>query len=372
MSVRKPRFRKDGSPYWQVRFRENGKECSISWADPVQAEQFDTLVQQLGPAKAREICQLAAQDRSMTLRVWLKRHNDSLTGVEAGTLARYRAYVANDIGPSIGDIPLAVLSRDDIQGWVQHMAVTGASGKTLKNKRDYLSGVLKLAVKAGQMKHNPCEGVAIPRWDRAEMTFLTKQEFRLLLDHVPSYWKPLVEFLVASGCRWSEATALKPGAINPIEGTVRITKAWKTGAGGYTLGVPKTKGSVRTINVPATVLSKLDLSGEWVFTNSGRGKGQFAGGVIVDDHGPVRIQSFNPNVWRPAVRRAQAAGLTKRPRLHDLRHTCASWLIQAGRPLPSVQAHLGHESIVTTVGTYGHLDRSSGQGNADAIADMLD
>ena len=123
---------------------------------------------------------------------------------------------------------------------------------------------------------------------------------------------------------------------------MRITKAWKTGAGGYTLGVPKTKKSVRTINVPTRVLAQLDLRGEWVFTNSGRGKGRFADGQVRPDDSPVRIHSFQPGVWRPAVARAKAAGLTKTPRVHDLRHTCASWLMQAGRPLPSVQAHMGH------------------------------
>lgn len=121
--------------------------------------------------------------------------------------------------------------------------------------------------------------------------------------------------------------------------------------------------SVRTINVPTTVLEKLDLTGERVFTNSGRGR--------AGDTGPVRIQSFNPNVWTPAVKRARDNGLRKKPRIHDLRHTCASWLIQAGRPLPAVQQQLGHESITTTVGVYGHLDRSSGKGNADAIGAML-
>lgn len=44
-----------------------------------------------------------------------------------------------------------------------------------------------------------------------------------------------------------------------------------------------------------------------------------------------------------------------RPRVHDLRHTHASRLIEAGVPLPVIQVRLGHESITTTVGTYGHL-----------------
>ena len=155
------------------------------------------------------------------------------------------------------------------------------------------------------------------------------------------------------------------GVIDTAAGTVRISRAWKKKeGGGYEVGPPKTKKSVRTINLPADVIAQLDMSNEYVFTNSGRGRH--------NQDGVVRNASFAPNVWHPAVARAQSDGaLTKRPRIHDLRHTCASWLIQAGRPLPAVQAQLGHNSIVTTVSVYGHLDRSSGKGNADALASLL-
>ena len=42
-------------------------------------------------------------------------------------------------------------------------------------------------------------------------------------------------------------------------------------------------------------------------------------------------------------------------RFHDLRHTHVAWLIAGGAPLPHIQARLGHESITTTIDTYGHL-----------------
>ena len=363
MSVRY-RERRDGSAYWQVRFRENGRECSVSWNSENEARKHDALIRQVGSVRAREILALASSPLSeMPLREWLDKFNDSLTGIEPGTINRYKAYVRRDIGPALGDMPITVLSRDDIAAWLNKLAEKNASGKTIKNKRDYLSGALKAAAKEGLIKANPCEGVRAPRWDREEMCFLTHDEFNLLLERVPTYWQPLVEFLVASGCRWSEATALKPAAVNLSEGTVRVTKAWKTGAGGYTLGVPKTKKSVRTINVPIDTLNKLDYTGEWLFTNSGRGR--------KNPDGPVRIHSFHPNVWRPAITRAQKSGLDKFPRIHDLRHTCASWLIQAGLPLPVIQQHLGHESIQTTVNTYGHLDRTSARAAADVIGNLL-
>ncbi|MDX1888864.1 tyrosine-type recombinase/integrase [Mycolicibacterium sp. 050158] len=367
----KARQRKDGSVYFCVYFRElnhttgQTAQTSLSWDNPNDAEHCRSLIDQVGPEKAREILRIVqTPGQVQTVRQFLLKHIDHLTGVEQGTLARYRSYVRNDIGPALGDIPLTALTRDHVARWIAAMAADGKSGKTVANKHGFLAGALNVAVRDGHLKSNPCDGNRLPRWDREDMTFLEPTEFQLLLAHVTEYWRPLVEFLVASGARWSEATALKPADVDRVAGTVRIRRAWKTGAGGYTLGVPKTKKSVRTINVAAATLEHLDYTGEWLFTNSGRGRHG-------DVNAPVRIHSFNPNVWTPAVARARAAGLTKKPRVHDLRHTCASWLIQSGRPLPAVQQHLGHESIQTTVGVYGHLDRSSGRDNADVIGRML-
>lgn len=365
------RKRKDGTPYYSVYWRENGKQPCLSWDDLAEAERCKQLIEKVGPEKAREILKVIQEPvHAQTVAEFLTHHIAHLTGVKKGTIARYKAYIRNDLG-ALGAMPLTTLTRADVARWVAQMETGGASGKTIANKHGFLAGAFRVGVRDGAMKTNPCEGNKLPRWDKEDQVFLEKDEFKLLLSEVPAYWQPLVEFLVVSGCRWSEATALTPAMIDPAAGTVRIRKAWETGAGGYTLGTPKTKMSIRTINVPKRVLEKLDLTGEWVFTNSGRGKGQFADGIIRDDDGPVRIHSFHPNVWTPAIKRAKAKGLRKKPRIHDLRHTCASWLMNAGRPLPAIQAQLGHEDIRTTINTYGHLDRSSGQGNADALDAMI-
>jgi site-specific recombinase XerD len=50
-------------------------------------------------------------------------------------------------------------------------------------------------------------------------------------------------------------------------------------------------------------------------------------------------------IWRPAC---EGAGLTVRPRIHDLRHAHASWLLAGGADLQVVKERLGHASIVTT------------------------
>lgn len=358
--------RADGTSTYQVRYRIDGRESSVTLPELDDARALAVLIESVGAERALAAHQLDSgpvrKPRSgLTLTDWLNHHIDHLSGVERRTPAEYRGYVKNDIGPTIGMLPLANLSRDDIARWVEAMRESGASGKTLANKHGFLSAALNAAVAAEKIPANPALGVRLPRTERGEMRFLTHDEFATLLDAVAEPWRPMVRFLVSSGARLSEVTALRPADVDRRQHTVRISRGWKRGPGGYYIGAPKTKRSVRTIDIPQSVLDDLDYSGDWLFTNPGRGN-RSAGG-------PVRAPNFRANVWWPALGRAQLPA--PRPRIHDLRHTCASWMIQAGVPLPVIQQHLGHESIKTTVDRYGHLDRSSAQRAAAAIAAAL-
>ena len=126
-------------------------------------------------------------------------------------MSRYRAYARNDIVPVLGAIPLGALSRDDVARWVQRLE---GSGKTIRNKHGFLSSALKAAVKAGRIRSNPAAGQRLPVTARADMVCLSRDEVAKLLDNVTEYWRPLVEFLVASGARWGEVTALRPTDVD--------------------------------------------------------------------------------------------------------------------------------------------------------------
>ncbi len=354
MASLRRRKRKDGSTSWAVLFTLDGRQTSVTFGDEASAEKFRRLVDSLGGVEALKAAGIADtakhQPGGYTLAEWLKHYVEHLTGVEKMTVHRYRRFAERDINPHLGDCPLPVLSHDVLGGWVRRLEESGSSAKTVKNKRDFLASALNAAVRAG---HIPGRG------DKREMVFLTQAEYQILKEALTPHWRPLVEFLVASGCRWSEATALQPNDVDRLAGTVRINKAWKSVSGAYAreLGVPKTRKSVRTISVAPTVLDQLDYSHEWLFVNK-------AGN-------PVQPHTFHYAVWRPALRRAKEKGLVKQPRIHDLRHTCASWMIQAGTPITVVQRHLGHESIQTTSDVYGHIDRTSAEAAAASVAAML-
>ena len=176
------------------------------------------------------------------------------------------------------------------------------------------------------------------------------------------YW-PLLITLVDTGMRWSEATALRVGEVDLDGlGTIKIVRAtkWVPGKGHDDNGVPKSKKSRRTIIIPWQVKDAIRplLTGktarDHVFT-SVTGK-------------PVRHATFHRLVWKPAI---ALSGLDPAPRIHDLRHTHASWLIEFGMGLEQIQDQLGHESILTTRKVYAHLQPAMREAVQRAAEDAL-
>jgi integrase len=342
---------------WRVKWRHDGKQESLSFETEDGAQRFKTNIDMYGPAEALRILEVEDKDHhGVTVTEYLNTYIDSLTGVQPATVSRYKKYVTKDINPVFGSLPLTAVTEDTIGRWVKQLK---GSAKTIQNKHGFLSGALKAATKKGLIPTNPCADRRLPEGEEAEQVHLTPGEFQLLHDCLPERYQALAFWLVSTGMRFGEATALTPKDINVSARTVRISKAWKYAANRAELrvGPPKTKKSNRTITVSQAALDRLDLSGEWVFTNpSGN---------------PVRAQEFFNQAWKPARLKAQALGLEKAPRVHDLRHTHASWLINAGTPLPVVQQRLGHENITTTIGMYYHVDQRAEQQAAATVQQLL-
>ena len=82
---------------------------------------------------------------------------------------------------------------------------------------------------------------------------------------------------------------------------------------------------------------------------------------------PIRRSNFRQRVWKPALKKS---GLDANLRFHDLRHTCASLLIEQGAHPKEIQARLGHSSITTTLDRYGHLMPSLGHQLAANLDEM--
>lgn len=270
-------------------------------------------------------------------------------------------------GERIFERAIDAITERDIKAWLIDW------DRALKTKANYhglLFGVFTYAVEEGYLSANPCARTAPKRsrvrQSQAELRFLTEDELstavRLAGDN-----GDLLTFAVGTGLRFGEATALWCSDIDLTHGTVRVNKAWKrdgeNGAGEtpgwlkkqlgpkhtmrqHHLGNPKTPKSRRTVSISPALVELLRSHVQR------RAADDF---VFASPTGlPLHNSDFYERVWIPLGRALQEEGIAPF-RFHDLRHTHVAWLIAGGAPLPHIQARLGHESITTTIDTYGHL-----------------
>lgn len=360
------RTRADGSTYYTVPFRHDNRQTSRSFDDQASAARWKRILDTIGPDAALALLDQRIGAGVPTLSEWLDHHLTHATGATPGTRAEYRRLAARTWLPTLGALPLDAITRDAIRRWVGDQAKTPTrrgtptSAKTIANAHGLLSAVMAEAVEAGHRGDNPCRGVRLPAGEREEMVVLTDSELAALLHHTPTHWQPLVAFLAGTGMRWGEATALRwrDLDLNARPPSARVSRAWKRGETTREIGAPKTRKSRRTVHIPERVAALLRPH-----------QGSPDDLVFTGPHGgAVHHQAFHPRVWRPAV---TAADFGKRPRIHDLRHTAASQMLARGVPINVVQRQLGHESITTTVDTYGHMVPGGLELAAVALDDFL-
>lgn len=385
-----PRALKSGEVRWRVQGRHDGRMQQETFVQEKGAYEFGALVDRVGWDAARTV--LAARrngaTHAPTLRQFTATYLDPasglLTGVEQGTRDGYADEAERSFLQTLGEFPIDAIMKTDVGSWLAWQEKQPVhrdrlkpvadqklvAAKTVRNYHALLSAVFKAAVEAELRSDNPAFKIRVTRGTKRENVFLSPAEFATVLHFIPEHHKRFVLFLAGTGCRWGEATALTWADVaDGAPPTARVTRAWKKSKGGPLLSYPKTSRSRRSVSLFPDLVSVMgDRKGasEYLFPNQ-------AGGHLW--HG-----SFNSRVWSPAVTSAMDAGkcaalglrpLTRRPTIHDLRHTHASWLISRGIPLPYIQARLGHESITTTVNVYGHLVADAHDQMASAIASTL-
>jgi integrase len=176
-------------------------------------------------------------------------------------------------------------------------------------------------------------------------------------------WLAFLLVSFGGGLRWGEATALTRGDIDWRRGRIHVQRTWSESGG----RIERCKdGEDRWVTVPASTLAALrahceamDLEAtlhHWtpeqrqlVFPNT-------AGRI-------TRYGAFLELVWQPLLR--QTALPYRKP--HAMRHSYATWLLEAGADIRWVKDQMGHASIAETEGTYGHLVREHHERDVDAL-----
>jgi integrase len=246
------------------------------------------------------------------------------------------------VKPRWGGYPLNTITRQELRMWVIEMVRGNIGPPTVRGAVTTLSSILHAAVDAELLASNPAAGLKVPRVDAKPVFWWTHDEAAKLLAELDGPDRLMVDLDLHCGLRLGELLGLRRQWVDLTTfGRLQIQVVGVQTRDGWR-EYPKSVMSRRTVPVPPHL--RLALIDHAIALPDDAPVFAAPGGAAWDDRNWAR------RVFEPAL---VAAGV-RRGTPHDMRHTAASWLVQAGVDLYRVQALLGHESFRTTQ-RYAHL-----------------
>ena len=311
----------------------------------------------------REFLLQQAADLTMTFEAFVEIYiTDKKKRLRENTWSVKEHIIRTKILPYFKEKRLSEIKPRDVIAWQnellayrdeKHKPYSQSYLKTLHNQ---LSAIFNHAVRFYDLRSNPAAKAGnMGSEERKEMLFWTKEEYQKfaeeMMDKPISYYA--FQMLYWTGIREGELLALTPADFDFGRGTVKICKTYQRIKSRDVITSPKTKKSNRTIQMPDFLCTEMQ---------------EFFGmqyGLKKKD----RIFTINKGyLHREMERGAKAAGV-KRIRIHDLRHSHISLLIDMGFSAVAIADRVGHESIEITY-RYAHLFPSKQKEMASKLDDI--
>lgn len=222
----------------------------------------------------------------------------------------------------------------------------------LKTVNNQLSALLNYAVAHYRLASNPCRTAGSIGKSRAdEMNIWTQKQYEQFSNTIQkSSVKLAFDILFYTGMRSGELLALTPADILPTK-RINICKNYAKIKGEELFLEPKTPKSKRCISIPDFLYDDIHA---YIAKLYEIGTGD-------------RIFYFTKSALDKEIKTtAKKSGLPQ-IRVHDLRHSHASMLIEMGFSPLEIAERLGHESVKTTLDTYSHLYPDKDQQLADRL-----
>lgn len=322
-------------------------------------------------------------------------------GMAATTLASYRSYRRRHVVPRIGALSLDEPDPMAFSRFFRALRAPAESGgaalsaATVKKIRAYLHGCFRRLVSGGLIKASPMGDADTAAGPRAEVQPLAPGDFAKLRRYlegvlgerfcdIAGYERHTLACIwwtaLHTGLRRGELSGLQVGhrmrsaargGDEPERGlrVVRVLVEVRDAGGGLIAKEPKSRASRRWVSTDARTDRVLDahMSAQRTILAEQ--------GIATGDETPLFAHA-DGTAWRPAQlteafgRLARELGLASGAHLHTLRHTHATYLIQQGEDIVTVQRRLGHSSSRTTMDIYGHLLPGADGRAARAFADI--
>ncbi|WP_155286098.1 tyrosine-type recombinase/integrase [Lacticaseibacillus zhaodongensis] len=305
------------------------------------------------------------------LREWVKKYK---VNVKEGSMIVYRYQIEHYLIPDIGNYRLYEYTPIEHQKYILGLLNHGGKDGTPLSRNSVnvinatLHAALGKAARLGIIKNNPTVGVEFPRQGSQPklLRYWTVDQADEFLDAVKHHkepnkiWYPFFLLLIDTGLRKGEAMALQWDDFDLGANTVSVnkTRLYRKEKGKYKSNIilddPKSKASVRTVALTPRLVSALWALNRIYFNNRptiAHGRSMFPGGSeFVFRYTSKR--SFGSVIRESSVNHAftRLCELVDLPNItvHDLRHTHAVALREAGVSLDDIRGVLGHSSVQTT------------------------
>ena len=271
---------------------------------------------------------------------------------------------------TIGSVQVEKLTINQYRKALEHLDNYTFHGKPLKNS--YKNKVIRtfkqlcsFARKRYDLYTNiPDKFEPYKNEEKEEMKFITLDQFNQLLSVVDDeVYRGIFLTLFYMGLRIGELNALQFGDIDFENNTMTIRKTVttkkKSADGQFLITSPKTKNSARTLPMPQIVSNALFQIMNKYSTSAETSPQSFVFGL----HKPIPEST----IQKRKKQYFEDAGLEE-IRLHDFRHSCASFLINNKATPLLVSRWLGHSNVSMTLNTYSHLWKSE----LDEIVKLID
>ena len=308
----------------------------------------------------REFLLQQAADLTMTFEAFVEIYiTDKKKRLRENTWSVKEHIIRTKILPYFKEKRLSEIKPRDVIAWQNELLAyrdekrKPYSAAYLKTLHNQLSAIFNHAVRFYELRSNPAAKAGnMGSEERKEMLFWTKAEYQkfadAMMDKPVSYYA--FEMLYWCGIREGELLALTPADFDFEAGTVKISKSYQRLHGKDVITTPKTKKSNRTIKMPNFLCDEMK---DYL-------------GMLYGIKKKERIFTITKSYLHHEMDRGAKSAGVKRIRIHDLRHSHISLLIDMGFSAVAIADRVGHESIEITY-RYAHLFPSKQTEMADKL-----
>lgn len=256
------------------------------------------------------------------------------------TLKTREGMLKNHVLPYFKNYAISDITSATILEWQNSMLKKGLSASYMHSINVYLKAIFNYAVEYQGLPKNPCNK-SIGSLKCKNVDFWTPEEYHKFIECCKNNieYYTLFEILYYTGMRVGEVLALTLNDIDFKKCVIYVNKTYYRITGKDLINPPKTKGSEREVYIPQFLVDEIK---EYV-------------SHLYKPAPDERLFNKRPQYVRSILTdRAEKAGV-KQIRVHGLRHSHASMLINLGANPLLVAKRLGHESPEITLKTYSHL-----------------